>query len=43
LRKTSAEISSGAYCLSRIRNLTASSGPTTTSKDTASISLATSE
>ena len=42
LRSTSAEISSGAYRLSRTWNRTAPSGPSTTSNDTAWISLATS-
>ncbi len=42
LRSTSAEISSGAYSRSRTLNRTASSGPGTTSNDTAVTSLATS-
>ena len=42
LRRTSAEISSGAYNLSRTLNRTAPSGPATTSNETALISLLTS-
>lgn len=42
LRSTKAEISSGAYGLSRTLNRTAPSGPGTTSNETALISLCTS-
>ena len=42
LRRISAEISSGAYCLPLISNRALPSGPGTTSKETAFISLATS-